>query len=101
MMNDSQAFQVNLSELEGIQDQISSFTSFLADSLSGLQQRIASVQQSWTGPAADAQSDAFQQWLTGAAEVSDGIEEMKRAARDAHAHYSSAAKTNSAMLARG
>lgn len=98
MTNDSSGFQVNLAELEAIQDQIAGFVSFLSDSMSGLQQRINSVQQNWNGPAADAQAEAFQKWMTGAAEVSEGIEEMKQAAAEAHTHYNKAATTNSAML---
>lgn len=100
-MSDSQAFQVNLSELESITDRLSGFVKFLADSMSGLQQRIDSVQQNWNGAGADAQADAFRKWMTGAAEVSEGIEEMKQAAADAHTHYSKAAATNSAIFGRG
>ncbi|WP_330183260.1 WXG100 family type VII secretion target [Nocardia sp. NBC_01503] len=97
-MSESQPFQVNLSELESITDRLSGFVKFLTDSMSGLQQRIDSVQQNWNGSGADAQAEAFQKWMTGAAEVSEGIEEMKRAAAEAHTHYSRAATTNSAML---
>ncbi|MGW4535391.1 WXG100 family type VII secretion target [Nocardia sp. NPDC004340] len=101
MTNDSSAFQVNLAELEEIQDRIAGFVGFLSDSLTGLQQRISSVQQNWTGPAADTQAAAFRKWIAGAAEVSDGIGEMKLAAAEAHAHYTRAATTNRAMLGGG
>ncbi len=100
-MDDSQAFQVKLSELESIADRMSAFVTFLADSLAGLEQRIGTVQQSWTGEAADAQAAAFQKWLTGAGEVSEGIKDMKQAAAEAHSRYSSAAAANIAMLGRG
>lgn len=99
-MADSQGFQVNLSELEGIQDRISGFVGFLTDSMSGLQERINSVQANWNTPGADAQAAAFQKWITGATEVSEGIEAMKKAAAEAHTHYSRAAATNLAIFGR-
>ncbi|MBF6138374.1 WXG100 family type VII secretion target [Nocardia otitidiscaviarum] len=99
-MDDSQAFQVRLSELESIADRISGFVAFLSDSMAGLEQRIGAVQQNWTGEGADAQAAAFQKWLTGAAEVSAGIADMKQAAAEAHSRYSNAAAANIAMLGR-
>ncbi|GAA5068426.1 WXG100 family type VII secretion target [Nocardia callitridis] len=100
-MTDSQAFRVNLAELEQITTRVDGFVGFLSDSLSGLQQRIDAVQQNWNGAAADAQSDAFRQWMTGATEVAEGIAAMKQAAIAAHDRYSSAAQANLRMLGRG
>ncbi|MGV9409221.1 WXG100 family type VII secretion target [Nocardia sp. NPDC003693] len=99
-MTSSQAFQADLSELEHIATRVSAFAAFLTDSLSGLEQRIGTVQQSWTGQAATAHSAAFTKWLTGAAEIATGMAEMKQAAAEAHTRYSTAAATNLAMLGR-
>ncbi|MGX1810192.1 WXG100 family type VII secretion target [Nocardia sp. NPDC055321] len=100
-MTSSQAFQADLSELEHIATRVSAFAAFLTDSLSGLEQRIGTVQQTWTGPAAVAQSAAFEKWLAGAADVATGIADMKQAATEAHSRYSTAVATNLAMLGRG
>ncbi|BDT96264.1 hypothetical protein IFM12275_62400 [Nocardia sputorum] len=100
-MDNTQPFQVKLAELEQIKSRLDAFVGFLSDSISGLQQRIDHVQQNWNGAAAEAQADAFRQWMTGATDVSEGITAMKQAAADAHDRYSSAAATNLRMLGRG
>ncbi|WP_454200055.1 WXG100 family type VII secretion target [Nocardia sp. Marseille-Q1738] len=100
-MDNAQAFRVKLSELEQITARLDGFVGFLSDSLSGLQQRIDSVQQNWNGAAADSQAEAFRQWVIGATDVAEGIAAMKQAAVDAHDRYSSAAAANLRMLGRG
>lgn len=94
------SFQVDLNELDNITARAAGFIGFLADSLTALEQRVATLQQSWTGDAADAQADAFQQWAAGAADVRDGIEVMRQAALAAHERYSSAVDANRRMLGR-
>ncbi|WP_253782639.1 WXG100 family type VII secretion target [Nocardia amikacinitolerans] len=100
-MDNTQPFQVQLAELEEITSRLDGFVGFLSDSLSGLQQRIDQVQQNWHGVAADAQAEAFRQWMTGATDVREGIAAMKQAAVDARDRYSSAAAANLRMLGRG
>ncbi|MGW5313263.1 WXG100 family type VII secretion target [Nocardia thailandica] len=69
MVDNSQPFRANLVELEEIVARVGGFVGFLDDSLYGLQQRIDSVQQTWSGAAADAQNEAFQDWTVGATDV--------------------------------
>ncbi|WP_169811640.1 WXG100 family type VII secretion target [Nocardia shimofusensis] len=91
---------MKLTELEDIVIRLNGFSGFLADSLSGLQQRIDDVQQKWNGAAADAQAEAFRQWMAGATDVSDGIDAIKQAIVDARNRYESAASANLRMLGR-
>ncbi|MFE3545542.1 WXG100 family type VII secretion target [Nocardia sp. NPDC059177] len=95
-----QGYQVNLAELEQITARVGGFVGFLNDSLSGLKQRTNAVQQTWNGTAADAQAAAFQKWLTGATEVAEGIDAIRRTAQEAHDRYTTAVETNLRMLGR-
>ncbi|MEV0335856.1 WXG100 family type VII secretion target [Nocardia sp. NPDC050717] len=100
MVENSQQFRVDLVELEQIITRVSGFVGFLSDSLDGLQQRIAAVQQNWSGAAADAQAQAYREWHSGATDVAEGIDAMRQAAQAAHDRYSAAVATNLAMLGR-
>ncbi|MFD7846103.1 WXG100 family type VII secretion target [Nocardia sp. NPDC059764] len=99
MSNDS-SYQVNLTELDDIANRLKGFVGFLSDSLTGLEQRITALHVTWTGSAATEHSDAFKKWLTGTADVSDGIEKMRQAAMEAHGRYTSAIEANLNMLGR-
>ncbi|GAB2701617.1 WXG100 family type VII secretion target [Nocardia thraciensis] len=101
MSDDAQSFQVKLTDLEQIMARLEGFRGFLTESMSGLQSRVDTAQQNWNGASADAQADAFRQWMTGAADVVEGIAAMKQAAQAAHDRYSSAAAANLRMLGRG
>ncbi|MFE3546004.1 WXG100 family type VII secretion target [Nocardia sp. NPDC059177] len=100
MVDNSQPFIVNLAELEQIVIRVSSFVGFLTDSLDGIQQRITTVQQNWSGAAADAQAEAYREWHSGATDVADGIEIMRQAAQAVHNRYSDALAANLGMLGR-
>ncbi|MET8778084.1 WXG100 family type VII secretion target [Nocardia sp. NPDC050713] len=97
----AEPFRVDLTELDDITARVAGFVGFLNESLSGLQERTAALQSSWTGPSATAASEAFAQWLTGAQDVADGIEAMRAAAVAAHERYSAAVAANLSMLGRG
>ncbi|WP_194813415.1 WXG100 family type VII secretion target [Nocardia sp. XZ_19_385] len=100
MVENAQPFRVDLDELEQIVARVAGFTGFLNDSLDGLQQRISAVQQNWNGAAADAQAEAYRDWHTGATDVSEGIETMRKAVQAAHDRYTAAIAANLAMLGR-
>ncbi|MFI5716495.1 WXG100 family type VII secretion target [Nocardia sp. NPDC051750] len=97
---DERAFQVDLAELENITARVGNFVGFLADSLTGLEQRISTLHQTWGGEAATAQKDAFRQWSTGATDVAEGIDTMRLAARAAHDRYTAAIEANRQMFGR-
>lgn len=94
------AFQVNLTELDGISQQLKDFVTFLNDSLAGLDQRISALHMTWTGPAATKHAEAHSKWATGAAEVADGIEVMRKAAVTAHQSYNAAMGANLRMFGK-
>ncbi|WP_433663192.1 WXG100 family type VII secretion target [Nocardia sp. CA-128927] len=98
-MDDS--FRVDLDELDDINARVAGFVGFLNESLTGLTQRTAALQSSWTGPSATAASQAFTDWLSGAHEVAAGIEAMRAAAVAAHDRYNAAVAANLDMLGRG
>ncbi|KAF0836741.1 WXG100 family type VII secretion target [Nocardia caishijiensis] len=98
MVENSQPFSVDLDELVQLITRVSGFVGFLNDSLDGLEQRIAVVQQTWHGRAADAQAAAFREWHHGATEVADGIDSMRAAVQAAHSRYTAAIEVNRKML---
>ncbi|WP_194835397.1 WXG100 family type VII secretion target [Nocardia sp. XZ_19_369] len=100
MVENAQPFRVDLDELEQMVARVSGFVGFLNESLDGLQQRISTVQQNWNGAAADAQAEAYRDWHTGATDVSEGIDTMRRAVQAAHDRYTAAIAANLAMLGR-
>ncbi|MFI1462967.1 WXG100 family type VII secretion target [Nocardia carnea] len=93
MPDDSQAFQVDLDQLDNLTARAGNFVGFLNDSLTSLQQRMDALQHTWTGDAARAQADAYRDWSTGATDVSDGVDAMRQAALDAHTRYTTAIDT--------
>lgn len=98
MVENSQPFQVDLDDLDQLVTRVSGFVGFLNESLDGLKQRIASVQQTWHGQAADAQDAAFREWHLGATEVAEGIDAMRESVRAAHTRYTAAIEANRRML---
>ena len=100
MPEDSQAFQVDLDQLDNLTARAGNFTGFLNDSLTSLQQRMDGLQHTWTGDAARAQADAYRQWATGATDVSEGVDAMRQAALDAHTRYTTAIDTVQRILGR-
>ncbi|MCA2206184.1 WXG100 family type VII secretion target [Nocardia rosealba] len=100
MVENSRPFRVDLDELDQLVTRVSGFTGFLNESLDGLKQRIAAVQQTWHGQAADAQDAAFREWHLGATEVVEGIDAMRAAVRAAHTRYTAAIEANRQMLGR-
>ncbi|MEV0361914.1 WXG100 family type VII secretion target [Nocardia fusca] len=97
---DEKAFQVDLAELEDITSRVGNFVGFLADSLAGLEQRMATLHQTWSGDAAIAQADAFRRWAAGATDVAEGIDAMRQAAVAAHDRYTAAIEANQQMFGR-
>ncbi|GGL40951.1 WXG100 family type VII secretion target [Nocardia jinanensis] len=94
------AFQVDLAELEDITARVGNFIGFLSDSLTGLEQRMASLHQTWSGDAAIAQAGAFRQWAAGATDVAEGIDIMRQATLAARDRYIAAIEANRQMFGR-
>ncbi|MBF6441957.1 WXG100 family type VII secretion target [Nocardia farcinica] len=97
MADDSRDFSFDIDELDQLISRANGFIGFLTESLDGINNRIAAVQQNWQGAAADAQAEAYQEWATGAATVVEGLAQMYDAAVTARDAYSAAAEANSRM----
>ncbi|MEU1983467.1 WXG100 family type VII secretion target [Nocardia sp. NPDC019395] len=98
MPEDSQAFQVDLDQLDNLTARAANFIGFLNDSLTGLEQRMATLHQTWGGETATAQADAFRKWSNGATDVREGVDAMRQAAVDAHTRYTTAIQTVQRIL---
>ncbi|MEV0248416.1 WXG100 family type VII secretion target [Nocardia sp. NPDC050712] len=94
-------YQVDLTHLDEVTARITTLHGFLVDSLREVDERIATVQQSWNGEAADKQAQAHQQWVKAAQSVQEGIETMRSAAATARTAYTEASAANLRMLGRG
>ncbi|MGY0500188.1 WXG100 family type VII secretion target [Nocardia sp. FBN12] len=68
--------------------------------MAGIQQRTTNLQSKWTGPSAVAANDAFTKWVSGAQDVTEGIETMRTSALAARDRYNAAVATNLQMLGR-
>ncbi|MGO4616309.1 WXG100 family type VII secretion target [Nocardia sp. 2YAB30] len=95
-------FTVDLHELEQIIARLSGLAGFIADHLDEIDDRIATLRGTgWEGIAAQAYSEAHQQWVAGARELAEGIRDMSDAAKTAHNAYTEAADVNSKMMRSG
>lgn len=93
-------YAVDLDHLDAVTSAIGGLAGFVSDSLAGLDQRITAAHQSWTGSGAAKHLAAHQTWMKAAAEVHEGIETMRDAAKAAHGHYSDAVAANLRLLGR-
>ncbi|WP_069166896.1 WXG100 family type VII secretion target [Nocardia altamirensis] len=94
-------YRVDLAQLEAVTAKVGGLTAFVAETLREIDERVATVQQTWTGQAADAHATAHAEWVTAAAKVNEGLDKMKRAAAAARQSYESGTAANLAMLGRG
>ncbi|WP_433600520.1 WXG100 family type VII secretion target [Nocardia sp. CA-135953] len=93
-------YQVDLDHLDDVTARIGGLNDFLQESIREIDERMAVMQQSWNGHAADKQAEAHREWATAAQEVREGIEAMQAAARTAHTAYNDAVTENLRTLGR-
>ncbi|PPJ31710.1 WXG100 family type VII secretion target [Nocardia nova] len=95
-------FSVDLDRLDQIVSRLSGLAAFIADHLTDIEQRVATLQGTgWEGVAARAYDDAHHEWMSGAKELVDGVREMSDSARQAHTGYTRALELNRRMLQSG
>ncbi|MGW5569581.1 WXG100 family type VII secretion target [Nocardia thailandica] len=97
MADNSRDFTYDIDELDQLISRANGFIGFLTDSLDGINNRIAAIQQNWQGAAAEAQEEAYREWATGAATVIEGLAQMCNAAVTARDAYGAAAEANLRM----
>ncbi|MFE9577857.1 WXG100 family type VII secretion target [Nocardia sp. NPDC006044] len=97
----TEQYRVDLAHLDTVTAKVTTLNALVADTLTELDKRIATVQSSWTGAAADAHANAHAEWIASATVMSEGIEKMRAAAAAAHASYENGTAASLAMLGRG
>ncbi|MEG8182583.1 WXG100 family type VII secretion target [Nocardia terpenica] len=97
----SDGYRVDLEHLDSVTARIAGLQGFVQDTLAGLDARMATAHQNWTGETADKHSQAHREWIKAADEVHEGIETMRAAAAAAHGHYSDALAANLRILRSG
>ncbi len=93
-------YKVNLDQLDATTVRIDALRGFLEGSLSEIDERIATVQQTWNGASADAYAEAHADWIVGAQKAARGIKKMMAAAQAAHDAYSATVTANLSVLGR-
>ncbi|MBU3066152.1 WXG100 family type VII secretion target [Nocardia sp. NEAU-G5] len=98
MSTDDGSYRVDLEHLDAVTSKVAGLHGFVHDSLTGLDQRITTAHQQWTGATADKHATAHREWMTAAGEVRDGIEALRAAAKTAHESYSDTVTANHRVL---
>jgi WXG100 family type VII secretion target len=94
-------YAVDLDHLDEVTNKIAGLQGFLTESLAEIEERIAALQTTWNGAAADAHAEAHREWTAAAAVVNEGIAAMRTAAAAAHTAYTDAGAANLRVLGRG
>ncbi|MCC3332939.1 WXG100 family type VII secretion target [Nocardia abscessus] len=96
-MTGDNSYRVNLTQLD---EAIATMAAFGADVerwLRDVDGKVAELHLSWSSQAAQAQRDAHDRWMAGAAEMRENLEELREVARRAHTSYTTAVQTNVEM----
>ncbi|GAA5096954.1 WXG100 family type VII secretion target [Nocardia iowensis] len=96
-MADDNSYRVNLAQLD---EAIATMAAFGADVEGWLREvdaKVAELHLSWSSRAAQAQRDAHDRWMAGAAEMRENLDELREVARRAHTSYTTAVNTNVGM----
>jgi WXG100 family type VII secretion target len=91
---DHDAYRVDLSRLQDVIGDLATCERALELLTNDVEARVARLQESWEGEAADAQREAHQEWEAGLREMRAALAEMRKAAKTAHGNYGTAVSTN-------
>ncbi|MGW4369546.1 WXG100 family type VII secretion target [Nocardia takedensis] len=89
--------KVDLDLLDSVIARMTAFEGFFDDQITAFDTAIAKLQGVWDGEAATAQQQSHQRLMAAAADIRDGIHDMRTAARAAHTNYSNAVAANLEM----
>jgi WXG100 family type VII secretion target len=87
-------YMIDLEQLNVTVIRISAFVAHLQEKLNALNSHVALLQDSWAGPAANAQHAAHIEWTAGAQQMLEGLDAMRAAAQAALSSYESAVAAN-------
>jgi len=92
-------YRVELDELAAFVDRLQSFEQRAEVIATRVDGQIATLQDAWSGTAAAAHRSQHDEWMAGAAQMREALAQLRAAARNAHQHYTDAARLNMEMLA--
>jgi WXG100 family type VII secretion target len=91
------AYSVNLQTLDALTSRIADATGRIDTILAGLDMRIAELQSSWHGDAADAQRRAHDEWVSSAIELRQALGDLRVSAERARDNYGAAVDAGGRM----
>lgn len=90
-------FSVDTDGLDQVIVHLSATEAALGQLAIDIDQRVAALQQEWSGLAADAQAAAHQEWASGLATMREALGLLRKAGRAAENAYRGAATANLAL----
>ena len=92
-------YRVELEELLAFVDRLQSFEQRAETIAARVDEQVATLHDAWSGSAAAAHRTEHDEWMAGAAQMREALAQLRTAARNAHQHYTDAARLNMEMLA--
>ncbi len=90
-------FVVTPEELTNAADQMEAFHNKVKSVLDDVERTMTTLRASWHGSASDAQAQAQQQWKTGAEQMDESLQALKKVLEGAQKNYSDAVRNNGQM----
>lgn len=90
-------FVVTPEELTNAADQMEAFHNKVKSVLDDVERTMTTLRASWHGSASDAQARAQQQWKTGAEQMDESLQALKKVLEGAQKNYSDAVRNNGQM----
>ncbi len=91
-------YRVELDELLAFVDRLQSFERRAEAIAAQVDGQIASLHETWVGTAAAAHRAQHDEWVASATQMREAAALLRAAARNAHQHYTDAARLNVEML---
>jgi WXG100 family type VII secretion target len=90
-------FTIDLDELDAVIGDVERAEGSLQRLTTDLEKQMAALHEVWEGLAAQAHTEAHQQWNDGMAAMREAMAGLREAARTAHTNHTSAGQSNLAM----
>lgn len=98
MSSDTQAFSVDLNQLEALAARMRGYKGAVAERLAQLEAKTREVEGVWVGIAAVAYMEAHTEWSKGVTDMQDGLDALEGASKTAHEGYTHAASQTLRIL---
>ncbi len=90
---------VDFPELQGAIDHMAEFGRGVTEVLEEIDQAMAALRANWAGEGSEAQAESQRQWNDGAEQMKTSLEQLRKAAENAHKNYTDAVDKNGKMWA--